>query len=121
MQVAYQGAQSLIQQMQQGAPSRRRPPVLLLAHRGQRRRRRLDRRGRTAHRDRGRARPDAAGQLSPPIPTQDGVWIIYLRDKRAGSNVTLVNLKQAAVPLAEDATPEQVEAAAVSLEALRPW
>jgi len=61
-----------------------------------------------------------AGQLSAPIPTRDGVYIIYLRDKRAGSDVVLVSLKQAAVPLAQDATPEQVEAARVVLEGLRP-
>ena len=34
--------------------------------------------------------------------------------------MTLVSLKQAAVPLAEDATPEQVQAATAALEALRP-
>lgn len=60
------------------------------------------------------------GQLSRPIVTQDGVYIIYLRDKRAGSNVQLVTLKQAAVPLAPDAAPEQVQAAAALLEGLRP-
>jgi peptidyl-prolyl cis-trans isomerase SurA len=60
------------------------------------------------------------GQLSPPIATQDGVYIIFLRDKRAGSNVTMVTLKQAAIPLAEDASAEQVQAAAAELEALRP-
>ena len=60
------------------------------------------------------------GQLSRPIVTQDGVYIVYLRDKRAGSNVQLVTLKQAAVPLAQDAPPEQVQAAASLLETLRP-
>ncbi len=60
------------------------------------------------------------GQLSNPIVTQDGVYIVYLRDKRAGSNVQLVTLKQAAVPLAQDASPEQVQAAATLLESLRP-
>ncbi len=60
------------------------------------------------------------GQISRPIVTDDGVYIIALRDKRAGSNVALVSLKQAAVPLAADATPEQVQAAAAQLEALRP-
>lgn len=61
-----------------------------------------------------------AGQLSRPIVTQDGVYIVYLRDKRSGSSVTMVNLKQAAVPLAQDATPDQIEAARVTLESLRP-
>lgn len=60
------------------------------------------------------------GQISRPIVTDDGVYIIALRDKRAGSNVSLVSLKQAAVPLAADATPEQVQAASAQLEALRP-
>jgi peptidyl-prolyl cis-trans isomerase SurA len=60
------------------------------------------------------------GQISRPIVTDDGVYIIALRDKRAGSNVALVSLKQAAVPLAADASPEQVQAAAAQLEALRP-
>lgn len=60
------------------------------------------------------------GQISRPIVTDDGVYIVALRDKRAGSNVALVSLKQAAVPLAADASPEQVQAAAAQLEALRP-
>lgn len=60
------------------------------------------------------------GQISRPIVTDDGVYIIALRDKRAGSNVSLVSLKQAAVPLAADATAEQVQAATAQLEALRP-
>lgn len=60
------------------------------------------------------------GQISRPIVTDDGVYIIALRDKRAGSNVALVSLKQAAVPLAADASPEEVQAAAAQLEALRP-
>jgi peptidyl-prolyl cis-trans isomerase SurA len=60
------------------------------------------------------------GQISRPIVTDDGVYIIALRDKRAGSNVALVSLKQAAVPLAVDASPEEVQAAAAQLEALRP-
>jgi peptidyl-prolyl cis-trans isomerase SurA len=45
------------------------------------------------------------GQLSKPIPVKDGVYIIYLRDKRAGAKTALVDLKQVAYPLAADATP----------------
>lgn len=60
------------------------------------------------------------GQLSRPIVTQDGVYIVFLRDKRAGSNVQLVTLKQAAVPLAQDASADQVQAAAALLERVRP-
>ena len=62
----------------------------------------------------------SAGQLSPPIPVRDGVYIIMVRDKRSGASTTLVQLKQAAIPLAADATPEQVEAARVRLETIRP-
>jgi peptidyl-prolyl cis-trans isomerase SurA len=59
------------------------------------------------------------GQLSQPIPVRDGVYIIFLRDRRSGSNATLVNLKQAAIPLQPDATPEAVAAATTQLETLR--
>jgi len=59
------------------------------------------------------------GQLSQPIPVKDGVYIIYLRDKRSGSGETLVNLKQAAVALSATATPEEIEAARVKLEGVR--
>lgn len=60
------------------------------------------------------------GQLSRPIPVQDGVYIIYLRDKRTGAAATLINLKQSAVPLAQDASEADVQAATAKLEALRP-
>jgi peptidyl-prolyl cis-trans isomerase SurA len=59
------------------------------------------------------------GQLSQPIPVKDGVYIIYLRDKRSGAGETLVNLKQAAVALTATATPEEIEAARVKLEGVR--
>lgn len=61
-----------------------------------------------------------AGQLSPPIPVKDGVYIVYLRDSRAGATTTLVSLKQAAIALAKDATPAQVAAAQAKLDSLRP-
>lgn len=51
------------------------------------------------------------GQLSQPIAVRDGVYIIYLRDKRAGAGGLMVNLKQAALGLPAGASPE-VEAAA---------
>jgi peptidyl-prolyl cis-trans isomerase SurA len=60
------------------------------------------------------------GQLSPPIPVKDGVYIIYLRDKRAGGGATIVNLKQAAIALPKTATAEQVAEATAKLDALRP-
>lgn len=61
-----------------------------------------------------------AGQLSKPIPTRDGVWIVYLREQRAGGGEAVVSLKQAAIKLAADAPPEQVEAASQKLSSLTP-
>lgn len=60
------------------------------------------------------------GQLSQPIPVKDGVYILYLRDKRAGGNATLVHLKQVAVSLPQTATPEDESAARAKLAALKP-
>jgi len=60
----------------------------------------------------------APGQLSQPIETPEGVYILLLRDRRAGSSSTMVNLKQALAPLAENATPDQVAAATARLNAL---
>lgn len=59
------------------------------------------------------------GSLSQPIPVRDGVYIIVLRDKRAGAGSELVTLKQAAIALPADASPEQVEAARQKLLALK--
>ena len=59
------------------------------------------------------------GQLSQPIPVKDGVYIIYLRDKRSGAGETLVRLKQAAIALPPTSTDADVEAARVKLEAVR--
>ena len=59
------------------------------------------------------------GQLSGPIPVQDGVYIIFMREKQSGAEATLVTLKQAAVRLPGDAAPEQVTAAAALLEQVR--
>jgi peptidyl-prolyl cis-trans isomerase SurA len=57
--------------------------------------------------------------LSPAIPVQDGVYIVYLRDKQAGAAANVINLKQAAVRLAGDASPEQIAAAGRTLEQVR--
>ncbi len=59
------------------------------------------------------------GQLSAPIATKDSVYIVLLRDKRAGGAAALVSLKQAAVALPANATDDQVAAAKAKLEALR--
>lgn len=61
-----------------------------------------------------------AGQLSRPIPVDGGVYIIYMRDKRAGAATNLVQMKQIMVEVPETATPDQVAAATARLEALRP-
>ncbi len=59
------------------------------------------------------------GQLSQPIPVRDGVYIVYLRDKRSGAGSDMVTLKQAAVSLPSTAPADQVEAAQKKLLALR--
>ncbi|WGM31572.1 Chaperone SurA [Brevundimonas sp. NIBR11] len=60
------------------------------------------------------------GQLSRPIPVEGGVYIIYMRDKRAGASTSLVTLKQAMIELPETASDAEVAAATQRLEALRP-
>ncbi|WP_293899728.1 peptidylprolyl isomerase [Phenylobacterium sp.] len=60
------------------------------------------------------------GQLSQPIQVKDGVYILYLKDKRAGGSATLVSLKQAAVALAQTATADDEAAARAKLTALKP-
>jgi peptidyl-prolyl cis-trans isomerase SurA len=59
------------------------------------------------------------GQLSQPIPVKDGVYIIYLKDKRSGAGQTLVSMKQLAVALPATATPADVDAARAKLESAR--
>jgi peptidyl-prolyl cis-trans isomerase SurA len=60
------------------------------------------------------------GQLSAPIPVKDGVYIIYLKDRRAGDASTIVRLKQAAIALPKSATAEDVAAADAKLRSLQP-
>ena len=121
MEVANNGAAQLLNQMQQGAPfaavARQFSASATAANGG----------------DVGWVSPgemppevDAAleelrpGQLSKPIPVKDGVYIVYLRDKRAGSKTAIVDLKQVAAPLAADATEAQVAAATKLLTDLKP-
>jgi peptidyl-prolyl cis-trans isomerase SurA len=59
------------------------------------------------------------GQISQPIPVSGGVYIVILRDKRNGSDATLVDLKQAALRLPADASAADVAAAQAKLETLR--
>ena len=59
------------------------------------------------------------GQISQPIQVNDGVYILQLREKNAGGGSTIVDLKQAAVRLEADSTPEQVAAAQKTLADFR--
>jgi len=59
------------------------------------------------------------GQLSQPIVTHDGVYIILVRDKRAGSDSVIVQLKQAAISLPSDAPAADVDAAQAKLIKLK--
>ncbi|HEX4180156.1 MAG TPA: peptidylprolyl isomerase [Caulobacteraceae bacterium] len=59
------------------------------------------------------------GQLSQPIPIQNGVYIIYLRAKRSGAGEQMVSLKQAAISLGADASTAAVEAAQRKLMTLK--
>ena len=55
------------------------------------------------------------GQISQPIQVNDGVYILQLREKNAGGGSTIVDMKQAAVRLAADSTPDQITAAQKTL------
>jgi len=59
------------------------------------------------------------GQLSNPIPVDGGVYIVYLRDERAGAVSTMVNLRQAGIRLAPTAPEAEVAAATQTLARLR--
>jgi peptidyl-prolyl cis-trans isomerase SurA len=56
------------------------------------------------------------GEISQPIPVNDGVYIVQLRERRAGGASMTVNLKQAAVRLAADAPADKLAAAQKTLE-----
>ncbi|PVM86511.1 peptidylprolyl isomerase [Caulobacter endophyticus] len=120
-EVALNGARQLVTQMQQGAPfaavARQFSAAATAANGG----------------DAGWVSPgempaevDAAleqlrpGQLSAPIQVKDGVYIVYLRDKRSGAKATLVDLKQVAVALPKDAPETDVQAATALLAGLKP-
>ncbi len=60
------------------------------------------------------------GQLSAPIPVKDGVYIVYLKQRRAPGSEILINLKQAAIALPKTASADDLAAATAKLEALRP-
>ncbi|MDB5447219.1 MAG: peptidyl-prolyl cis-trans isomerase family protein, partial [Phenylobacterium sp.] len=120
MPAAVQGAQQLITQMQQGAPFPSVAKQFSAAATA------------AAGGDAGWVSPgemppevDAAleqlrpGQLSAPIPVKDGVYIIYLRDKRSGAGATVVDLKQAAIALPATASQADLDAARAKLQSVR--
>ena len=59
------------------------------------------------------------GDVSDPVPVQDGVYLVQLRDKRSGASSTTLTLKQAAIRLPANAPADQVTAASAKLVALR--
>src|SRR6185312_1894540 len=59
------------------------------------------------------------GELSKPIDTQTGVYIILVRDKHAGATSEIVSLRQAAVSLPPDASAADVANAQAKLMALK--
>jgi peptidyl-prolyl cis-trans isomerase SurA len=121
MQQAITGAAQLISQMQQGAPfggvARQFSAAPTAANGGD-----------TGWITAAQTQPEVAkaleqlrpGQMSAPIPVNDGVYIVMLRDKQAASGQTMVSLKQAAVRLDKNATPEQISAANAVLRTVRP-
>ena len=59
------------------------------------------------------------GQTSDAIPVRDGVYIVQLREKRAAASANMLELKQAAIALRDDAPAAEVAAAQAKLETLR--
>jgi peptidyl-prolyl cis-trans isomerase SurA len=60
------------------------------------------------------------GQLSRPIPVEGGVYIIYMRDKRAGAATSLATLRQAMIELPETASEAEIAAANQRLTSIQP-
>ncbi|HVZ29231.1 MAG TPA: peptidylprolyl isomerase [Asticcacaulis sp.] len=59
------------------------------------------------------------GDISPPITTKDGVYIVMLRQKSNGNADMAFRLKQAAIPLSAGASAAEVASAQSTLEGLR--
>lgn len=120
-QAALNGASQLVQQMVQGAPFQAVAQQFSAAPSG-------PRGGDAGWIVEGTVQPAlqqaldelAVGQLSRPIPVEGGVYILYMRDKRDGSAVNLVQLRQVMIELPETASPEEVAAATQRLTALQP-
>jgi peptidyl-prolyl cis-trans isomerase SurA len=60
------------------------------------------------------------GQLSAPIQVKDGVYVILLKDRRAGDSSTIVKLKQVAIAVSKTASADEAAAAEAKLSAIRP-
>jgi len=119
-EAALNGATQLVAQLQQGAPfsavARQFSAASTAANGG-------DAGWLTTTQLRAELRPVAEqlrpGQLSQPIPVENGVYIIYLRAKRSGAGDEMVSLKQAAVSLSGDAPEASVAAAQQKLLMLK--
>ena len=59
------------------------------------------------------------GEMTPPITTKDGVYIYLLRQKSDGNADMVFHIRQAAVPLAPNASASDVSRAEAALNAIR--
>jgi peptidyl-prolyl cis-trans isomerase SurA len=59
------------------------------------------------------------GEMSPPVTTKDGVYILLLRRKTDGNADMLFHLKQAAVPLTASASEADIASARAALTGFR--
>ncbi len=59
------------------------------------------------------------GDISTPIETKDGIYIVYLREKSDGNSDEVVRLKQASISLPANASPAQVSAAETTLASFK--
>ncbi|EGF90766.1 PPIC-type PPIASE domain protein [Asticcacaulis biprosthecium C19] len=59
------------------------------------------------------------GEMTPPITTEDGVYIYLLRQKTTGDGDMVMHLKQAAIPLAPNASESEVANAQSALLSFR--
>ncbi|MDI7774576.1 peptidylprolyl isomerase [Asticcacaulis sp. EMRT-3] len=59
------------------------------------------------------------GEMSPPVMTKDGAYILLLRRKTDGNADMVFHMKQAAIPLSANATADAVSNAEAQLSAFR--
>ena len=59
------------------------------------------------------------GDISTPVETKDGIYILYLRDKSNGNSDEVVRVTQASVPLPAGASAQQIAAAQLQLAAFK--